>query len=86
MVRRRGEELRLPRLCGPNGLFFVIFGHFTSKMLHIRTALLRSTLRRISCDAVCASILVPQVGLSEDMRVTAFATAMSMSLLTGLFL
>ncbi len=66
--------------------FFVIFGHFTSKMLHIRTTFLRSTLRRISRDAACASILVPQVGISEDMRVTALATAMSISLLTGLFL
>ena len=57
-----------------------------SKTSHIRTTFLRLTRRRISYDAVCASILVPQVGLSEDMQVTAFATAVSMPFSTGLFL
>ena len=55
-------------------------------MLHIRTTFLRLTGRPVSWAAVCASIRVPQVGLSEAMRVTAFATAMSTFLSTGLFL
>ena len=65
--------------------FFVIFGPFMSKILHILTTFLRLTGRPISYDAVRASIRVPYVGLSEDMRVTAFATAASMPLSTGLF-
>ena len=55
------------------------------KILHIRTTFLRLTGRPISYDAVCASIRVPYVGPSEDMRVTAFATAASMPLSTGPF-